>query len=612
MSTYYVDPGNYRASDRNSGKVMAYPLATLTQANALSVSGDTVLVRKGLYREQVTLPADGITWRALEPGAVVRGTTTFTGAWTNAGGGVYTKSLPGIVNPFVASAGRQLVVPSLTGTVTPGTFTYNTTTGLFSINLDGATAPTTVEIAQRSCFVLTNLQECHVEGFEVLGSNTYAIRLNGGGGHEVRHNKTGYSAAGGVRIDPLSPQLFNPTDAGAGSLAAGTYSYIVSAVFGAVESLPSSFNDVVLASSSRAVGLQWSNVSGATGYRVYGRTRTTETLLFSGVLADFPLVTGLPTWTDTGALMPGSTTPPLRPGVDVLPSLVEANEVYHNNSHGVYLFAASGCVVRGNVCHHNGVHGVGLLNGSDHNVVELNTSYANARVTSRFACGVGCDFFGVGTVGSSSNLIQRNLCYDNEDSGVSAFNGSDDCVIRRNVCYRNGDHGVDNFNAVRCHMINNTCVDNVTAGLNAEGGGTGGGVPALGIRMYNNVSVDNGVQSPRTSGNYRIDEFAAPDSALDNNLSYLTVPAGDQTIGANYEFQYDGHSYDTFLQLRAEYPAVMAHGVSADPLLRERSSDDYRLTPGSPGRGIATAAAVDYTPDSFEGADGGLAAGAYA
>jgi parallel beta-helix repeat protein len=383
-------------------------------------------------------------------------------------------------------------------------------------------------------------------------------------------------------------------------------------MFGSTESLSSSFNSIALASGSGAVGLQWSNVSGATGYRVYGRTRGTETLLFEGVLTDFPVVTGLPTWTDTGALTPGTQTPSLVPGVPVSPSLVESNEVYLNNSHGVYLFAASGCTVRGNTCHRNGVHGVGLLNGSNDNLVELNTCYSNARITSRFACGVGCDFFGAGTLGSSRNVVQRNLCYSNEDSGISFFNGSNDCIARRNLSFNNGDHGIDNFNATGCHMINNTAVGNVTAGLNSEGGGLGGGAPSLGIRMYNNISVDNGIQSPRTSGNYRIDEFAVPDSGFDYNLSYLTIPAASQTVLANYEFQYDGHAYDTFDAMRAAYPGIMVHGVSADPRFIDRALDNYHVPSFSPAARIASTSAPDYTPDSFEGLDGELAAGALA
>jgi parallel beta-helix repeat protein len=260
------------------------------------------------------------------------------------------------------------------------------------------------------------------------------------------------------------------------------------------------------------------------------------------------------------------------------------------------MYGASGCLITGNHCHHNVFHGVALLNGSANNTVEFNVCHSNSK-GNRTANGIQADSFGTGTPGSPGNIIQFNRVFRNEDSGISIYNGSHDCIVRNNLSYLNGDHGIDNFNSQNCHMINNTAYDNVSAGLNSEG-------TSQGIRMYNNISMDNGIDSPRTSGNYRVDATANTDAQVDYNLSFLTVPATNQAGGpglSNCEMTWGTTTYKTFALFRTAVPTQMAHGIAANPKFDSLVNPDFRLQSNSPAIGMGSASAPDFSSTDFLG-----------
>ena len=90
-----------------------------------------------------------------------------------------------------------------------------------------------------------------------------------------------------------------------------------------------------------------------------------------------------------------------------------------------------------------------------------------------------------------------NVSHDNEDSGSSCTRVQQQPRVN-NVSYGNGDHGIDNYQLDRKRIIANSVYKNVTAGINAEGGSTG-------ATIANNISVDNGIKSPRTRSDIRVD-----------------------------------------------------------------------------------------------------------
>lgn len=445
-----------------------------------------------------------------------------------------------------------------------------------------------------TAFIVTDLTGVTIEGFDISGATNYGIQVQGGGGHTIRCNKVSGCTSGGIRLQPLSPQLFTPQDGGAGgTLPAGTHYYAVTAIIGGEETLPSFILGVTIP-ASHTVFLEWSKIPSASSFNIYGRTQTGPTLI-TNVTNSFG--GGFPNWTDDGSLSPdGTTTLPITTNVNLTQCIVEGNEVFGNSSHGIYLFGAQNVLVRGNHCHHNGFHGIALFNASNSNTVEFNVCHDNSH-GDRIANGIQCDNFGVGTPGSTNNLIQCNRVFRNEDSGISIYNGSHNCVVRRNISYLNGDHGLDNLDSQNCHFINNTVYGNVTSGINSEGASGG-------IRMYGNIAMDNGVYSPRASGNYRVDPTAVADAQLDYNLTYLTVPAAEQppiVDTFNYEMVWGSIKYDDLAAFRAGVPDQMIHGASGDPVFANPEYGDYHLGSGSRAIHLASASVPNYLNTDYYG-----------
>lgn len=96
----------------------------------------------------------------------------------------------------------------------------------------------------------------------------------------------------------VTPTTSAPTQsATGGTLTAATYSYRVSAINADGETIASVAQTVVVASgTTNTVTVPWSVVSGATGYKVYGRTSGSEKLLAT--------VGAVTSWDDTGSATP--------------------------------------------------------------------------------------------------------------------------------------------------------------------------------------------------------------------------------------------------------------------------------------------------------------------
>ena len=88
-----------------------------------------------------------------------------------------------------------------------------------------------------------------------------------------------------------------------GTLPAGTYNYKITYVRGGVESVASAVSvDYVATGTTSSVTVNWTAVSGATSYKVYGRT-TASWLFIATVTA--PTLTYL----DTGSVTPSGASP---------------------------------------------------------------------------------------------------------------------------------------------------------------------------------------------------------------------------------------------------------------------------------------------------------------
>ena len=619
MTTYYVNPSATGAHNLNPGTNPKWPLTTLARANQLCVAGDTVVVYPGTYYEQVKLTLNDVTWLASDPGVILDCSDEVSLTWTQDSGTCWVADYFGLAAVFnLVVDGVAVVRTALNraGVV----FGYDPTTKLVSnafwhdrpnnklyLDLGGADPnASNVRIGIRpNAFDIDTLTGVRIEGFNLKSSSAYGLQITGGSGHKIALNEFWGHAGGGLRLDAPAPALFGPTSAGAGgTLAAGTYYYKVSAVVGGVETIASPEQSRTVA-ANEMVGLQWSAVIGATAYNVYGRTHNGETFMTSVAPPPFSYI--LPTYIDDGSATPdGVTAPPIVSTVTTTGNECIDNHVWQIGSHGIYMYGASGNTIWNNRCHHNAFHGIAVFYNSNDNLLEANKCWSNSQYNNRIANGIQLDFFGVGTAGSLRNTVRRNRLFNNQDSGLSIWSGSHDTKAIQNVIYDNGDHGIDvSANTNNAHVISNVVVRSVTAGINVEGTT---GVGSTGARIYDNIAVDNGIQSPRSSGNYRVDGPSGTDVEMDYNLSYLTIPAAMQSVGGNCEITWGSGSisvtqFDTLDAFKAAFPAYMQHGMSARPLFLDPAHDNYDLAGSSPGRLTGLNTAPDYLSYDFDGLD---------
>lgn len=246
---------------------------------------------------------------------------------------------------------------------------------------------------------------------------------------------------------------------------------------------------------------------------------------------------------------------------------------------GVYVNGSTDVHVVGNVVDHNTDSGIVVTEGSTQVEVRGNTTYGNARQYTRAAAGIDVR-------GGSGVTVAGNVSHDNEDSGLNLTSTQGD-VVTGNVLYHNGDHGIDDRDSPNDVIVGNTVHGNVTAGINLEG--TSG---STGCTVANNVSVNNGINSPRTSSNIRVDTLSAPGTTIDYDLVQLTAGTIQLIWGTT--------GYTSMSAFRLAHPDQEAHGLQADPRFRAAASGDFHLLAGSPAIDSANSAAPgELNPDGF-------------
>jgi parallel beta-helix repeat protein len=226
---------------------------------------------------------------------------------------------------------------------------------------------------------------------------------------------------------------------------------------------------------------------------------------------------------------------------------------------GIRLAGTTASLVEGNTADHNTYAGIELNGGSTGDEVRGNTTFANASVYTRRAPGIRL-------YSAPGNTVRENVSHDNEDSGIECYTGSNNTLLVNNVAFANGDHGLDNYQTTGQRLISNTVYKNVTAGINVEGASTG-------ATIRNNVSVDNGIKSPRTASNIRVERGSTDGTSMDSDLVYLTT-SGVMLI-------WDSTSYSSLAAFQAA-TGREPRGEEAPPLWRNPSAGDFHLTAGSP------------------------------
>jgi parallel beta-helix repeat protein len=245
---------------------------------------------------------------------------------------------------------------------------------------------------------------------------------------------------------------------------------------------------------------------------------------------------------------------------------------------GITLNTTTDSLVKDNVVDHNTTYGIYVVTNSTRNQIVGNQISFNASVYTRQASGIRLH-------SSPGNTISSNVSHDNEDSGIELLTGSNDNLVVNNVSYRNGDHGIDNLDITGQRVVSNSVYNNVTAGINVEGGSSG-------VTLANNISVDNGINSPRTMGNIRVEAGSTTGTTINFDLVSL------RTSGTMVEW--GGQLYSTLAALVAA-TGQEARGIQADPRWASAANGNFHLTSGSPAIDSANSGASGQMDTDVEG-----------
>ena len=246
---------------------------------------------------------------------------------------------------------------------------------------------------------------------------------------------------------------------------------------------------------------------------------------------------------------------------------------------GIYVNSSTNVHVLNNIVDHNSDSGIVVTNGSTAVEVRGNTAFANARGYTRAAAGIDIrEGSGISVVG--------NVSHDNEDSGIN-LTSTQSNTVAGNVLYANGDHGIDDRDAPNSVIVGNTVYRNVTAGINLEG--TTG---SSGCTVANNVSVDNGINSPRTSSNIRVDSLSVSGTTIDYDLVNLT--------SGTVLLIWGRPATRTLAAFRTANPGQETHGLQGDPRFASAAGQNFHLLAGSPAIDSANSGAPgQLNPDGF-------------
>lgn len=188
-ATFYVD--NQSATCSNAGLgTEAQPYCTIGAALAAHQGPDvTIIVKPGIYREQVTVPASGTALlpfviQASGPGVVVDGSDSFanTALWTLSTGNVYVASTVTWATTQVYVDGARLTPSTSTPALLPANaFTYVAGQGLY-VNLGGVNPGSRQTLVGRRSFGFNIFTKSFVtiDGFEVTRTESRGINIQNG------------------------------------------------------------------------------------------------------------------------------------------------------------------------------------------------------------------------------------------------------------------------------------------------------------------------------------------------------------------------------------------------------------------------------------------------
>ncbi len=183
--TYYVSNASPCAATPDGSELAPY-CTILAATTAHKGPGVTIVVKPGIYREQVTVPLSGVAgspfvFRASGPGAVIECADDFANAalWTQAEGTSWLASSATVAPLQVfASGGRLAVTLELGSTMPVNTFHFEPGVGLY-VNLGGdSPALRGVLVGKRNYgFNMSTKSFITVDGFEIRHAESRGIYM---------------------------------------------------------------------------------------------------------------------------------------------------------------------------------------------------------------------------------------------------------------------------------------------------------------------------------------------------------------------------------------------------------------------------------------------------
>jgi parallel beta-helix repeat protein len=435
-------------------------------------------------------------------------------------------------------------------------------------------------------FKLAGKSYVTIQGFTVANTTSYGFYVSSSSSNvTISGNTVSNTASNGIYVTTLSSNVTVSGNTVSGANGAGIYVNTLSNITVTGNTVSDTTSYGIYSRSSSNVTISGNQVSDTQSHGIYVSPSS------SSVTVDDNHVSGIGgygIWTNgsSGVTVSDNTiSNTTNYGLHVDSSstvTVSGNDVSGAGEravnlikYGIKLTDTTNSLVSGNVSHDNSNDGI-FLDATTNGVrVTGNEAFENARGYSRAAPGID--------VRGYNNTVDRNVSHDNEDSGFQFYTGSHDNLVVDNLAYGNGDHGIDDLGSTNQRIISNTVYDNVAAGINVEGSSTG-------ATIENNIAVDNGINSPRTSGNIRVDSTSTAGTTVNFNLVFLTVP--------DVMYQWESTKYTSLKDFRAA-TGQESHGDELDPRWVSPGSD-FHLLPGSPAIDSADSAVSGQTSTDLE------------
>jgi len=436
-------------------------------------------------------------------------------------------------------------------------------------------------------FKLSGKSYVTVQGFTVANTSSYGFYvLSSSTNVTISGNTVTNVASNAIYVTTSSSNVTISGNTVSGADGVGIYVNSLSNITVSGNTVSGTTSYGIYNRSSSNVSISGNQVSGTGNHAIYVSPSSSNVTVNNNQVS---VITGYGIWasTSTGVTISGNTisdTSSYGLSVESCSNVtVSGNDVSTAGErtadlvkYGVKLTDTTASLVSGNVSHDNSNSGIFLDATTSGVRVTGNEAFGNARGYTRAAPGID--------VRGHHNTVDRNVSHDNEDTGLQFYSGSHDNLVVDNLTYSNGDHGIDDLGSTNQRIVSNTVYDNVAAGINVEGSSTG-------ATIENNIAVDNGINSPRTSGNIRVDSTSSTGTTVNYNLVYLTVP--------DVMYQWGTTNYDSLLEFRGA-TGQESHGDEADPRWVAPGSN-FHLRAGSPAIDAADSEVSGETSTDLEG-----------